>query len=165
MDILPDVLQPNLRIVFCGMAAGNRSAKLSAYYAGIGNKFWKILYDSGLTSTLMSPREYRFIVNHNLGLTDLVKNSCGNDSAITPTSEDIEILRDKILLYRPKILAFTGKQSAKCFLGRNVEYGLQGERVGLTRICVLPSTSTQAMHYWNEKYWHELARNSWGSTV
>lgn len=26
MDILPDVLKPGLKVVFCGMAAGNRSA-------------------------------------------------------------------------------------------------------------------------------------------
>lgn len=33
MDILPDVLKPGLKVVFCGTAAGNRSATNGAYYA------------------------------------------------------------------------------------------------------------------------------------
>ncbi len=32
MDILPDVLKPNLNIVLCGMAAGTRLANIEAYY-------------------------------------------------------------------------------------------------------------------------------------
>ena len=35
--ILPDVLVPNLKIVFCGSAAGTKSAKLGLPYAGPGN--------------------------------------------------------------------------------------------------------------------------------
>jgi TDG/mug DNA glycosylase family protein len=41
---LRDVLQPNLKIVFCGMAVGKKSAELKAYYAQPGNKFWEVLY-------------------------------------------------------------------------------------------------------------------------
>ncbi|MCX6741231.1 MAG: mismatch-specific DNA-glycosylase, partial [Candidatus Parcubacteria bacterium] len=37
--ILPDVLEKGLRIVFCGTAVGDRSAKRRCYYAGRGNKF------------------------------------------------------------------------------------------------------------------------------
>ncbi|GEO17500.1 hypothetical protein [Microvirga aerophila] len=36
---LPEVLLPNLKIVFCGTAAGNRSAASGAYYAQPGNRF------------------------------------------------------------------------------------------------------------------------------
>ncbi|MPR05585.1 hypothetical protein FS320_00765 [Microvirga tunisiensis] len=37
---LPDVLLQSLKIVFCGLAAGNRSAASGAYYAQPGNRFW-----------------------------------------------------------------------------------------------------------------------------
>src|SRR3546814_13773735 len=47
--VLPDVLAPGLRLVFCGSAAGRKSAELGAYYAGPGNKFWPTLYEIGLT--------------------------------------------------------------------------------------------------------------------
>jgi double-stranded uracil-DNA glycosylase len=35
-DVLPDVLGPGLRVVFCGTAAGAVSAVRGAYYAGPG---------------------------------------------------------------------------------------------------------------------------------
>ena len=44
--ILPDVLGPNLKVVFCGTAAGAVSAKRRAYYAGPGNKFWQTIHKS-----------------------------------------------------------------------------------------------------------------------
>ncbi len=40
MDILPDVLAPGLALVVCGSAAGTVSARVGAYYAGPGNRFW-----------------------------------------------------------------------------------------------------------------------------
>ena len=48
--ILPDVLEPGLRVVFCGTAAGKASARAGAYYAGPGNAFWPTLHRSILDS-------------------------------------------------------------------------------------------------------------------
>lgn len=159
MDILPDLLKPGLKIVFCGMAAGTRSTKLKAYYAGIGNKFWSILSDVGLTPYKLAPSEFNNLLDYGVGLTDLVKSASGNDAAIVPSDNDIKMLKEKIELYKPGILAFTGKGSAKYFLGHGVDYGFQKEGVGHTKIFVLPSTSQQANRYWDKKYWHELARS------
>lgn len=50
--MLPDLLINDLKIVFCGTAVGNKSFLRRAYYAGSGNKFYKILYRIGLTPTM-----------------------------------------------------------------------------------------------------------------
>jgi hypothetical protein len=42
--ILPDVLMPGLKLVFCGTAAGTVSARRGQYYAHPQNRFWEILY-------------------------------------------------------------------------------------------------------------------------
>lgn len=47
--VLPDVLEPGLKIVFCGTVAGRTSALRCAYYAGPGNKFWRMRHAVGLT--------------------------------------------------------------------------------------------------------------------
>jgi TDG/mug DNA glycosylase family protein len=39
MRVLPDVLAPNLAIIFCGTAVGSVSAQRRAYYAGPGTVF------------------------------------------------------------------------------------------------------------------------------
>ena len=38
--ILDDIINYNLKAVFCGTAASRVSAKLKSYYAGPNNKFW-----------------------------------------------------------------------------------------------------------------------------
>ena len=37
--VLPDLIKPGLKIVFCGTAAGTVSAKRGAYYAHPQNRF------------------------------------------------------------------------------------------------------------------------------
>ena len=61
-DVLPDVLGPGLRIVFCGSAAGAVSARVGAYYAGPGNRFWPTLHRVGLTPRLLAPAEFRTVL-------------------------------------------------------------------------------------------------------
>ena len=68
------------------MAAGTASAKARAYYAHKQNKFWKILHETGLTPALLQPHQYRDLLQHRIGLTDLVKTHSGMDHQI-PLSE------------------------------------------------------------------------------
>jgi hypothetical protein len=69
--VLPDVLGPGLRVVFCGTAVGSASAKRGAYYAGPGNKFWPTLHAIGLTPRRLMPEEFRSVLDYGIGLTDL----------------------------------------------------------------------------------------------
>jgi len=57
-DVLPDVLRPGLRLVICGSAASAVSAARGAYYAGPGNKFWRILAETGLTPHQLEPARF-----------------------------------------------------------------------------------------------------------
>ena len=71
---------------------------------------------------------------------------------------DPQRLREKLLLFAPGVLAFNGKKAAQVFLDqRRVEYGLQAERIGTTRLFVAPSTSGAANRFWNVDFWNELA--------
>jgi len=56
-DILPDVLEPGLHVVFCGTQAGSASARRGAYYAGPGNKFWPVLHEIGLVPVTLGAAE------------------------------------------------------------------------------------------------------------
>jgi TDG/mug DNA glycosylase family protein len=155
--VLPDVLTDNLSIVFCGSAAGHRSARVGAYYAGPGNRFWPTLSAAALTPRRLAPHEFRSVVRYGLGLTDLCKDAYGRDSELPVGADDKVALRSKILGFRPKILAFVGKRPAAVFLGRPVHCGLQPDRVDCTRIFVLPSPSGAARGHWDEAWWHQLA--------
>ena len=79
--ILPDVLRPYLDVVFCGTAAGTESAKRGAYYAGPGNRFWKTLFEIGLTPRVINPSAFRTAVDHGIGFTDLANTPRGRMQA------------------------------------------------------------------------------------
>ena len=83
-DVLSDLLQHSLRLVLCGTAAGTTSAAERAYYAHPQNKFWKILHETRLTPEQLQPRQYRSLLQHGIGLTDLVKVAAGMDRATLP---------------------------------------------------------------------------------
>ena len=151
--MLPDVLTPGLRIVFCGTAAGTESARQQAYYAHPQNRFWRALYEAGLTPRLLQPAEYPLVFEFGLGLTDIAKFVSGMDREL-PTGalgrDPCAALRAKIELCAPDILAFTSLTAARRFLGRShVGVGPQSERVGGAAIWALPSPSPLAQWNWD----------------
>ncbi|HTM29231.1 MAG TPA: mismatch-specific DNA-glycosylase, partial [Rhodanobacter sp.] len=87
--ILPDVLQPGLALVFCGTAAGKRSAADHAYYAHPGNLFWRALFEAGLTPRLLAPAEFPQLPGYGIGLTDLAKRHSGNDNELPRDAFDV----------------------------------------------------------------------------
>jgi len=154
--ILPDVLQPGLALVFCGTAAGKRSAAERAYYAHPGNLFWRALFDAGLTPRQLAPSEFPLLPDYGIGLTDLAKRHSGNDNELPRDAFDLPALIAKIERHQPRLLAFTSKNAARAALGHATSHGLQNETIGNTRLFVLPSPSGQARGHWDLKPWLAL---------
>ena len=157
MSVLPDVLEPGLRLVFCGSAASTASARAGAYYAGPGNAFWDVLHRVGLTPRRLAPAEFRLLPRYGIGLTDMAKGAAGTDDQIARTDYDPAAFRVKIERYRPGIVAFTGKRPAAAYYGQRVDYGRQPVGIGETVVFVLPSPSGAARRYWDESIWAALA--------
>ncbi len=155
---LPELLRNNLKVVFCGTAAGTVSAQKRQYYAGPGNKFWKTLFDIKLTDRILLPSEFYKLPDYGIGLTDLVKDQSGMDNRIVFREKNRNALFDRIKKHQPKILCFNGKRAAQEYFGKKVDYGLQDESIGKTRLFVAPSTSRAANRYWDIKVWRRLAR-------
>ena len=155
--LVPDLLIPGLRLVFCGTALGTASFRARAYYAGPGNRFWPTLALVGMTPRRFAPQESALLLNLGVGLTDLCKSHYGSDAQLPEDSLDGEALRAKILLHRPARLAFTSKTGGRAALRHPVSYGLQVERWGDTQIWVLPSPSGLAVRFWDASVWQALA--------
>lgn len=156
--ILPDVLQAGLILVFCGTAAGRRSAAERAYYAHPGNLFWRALFEAGLTPRQLAPAEYPLLPRYGIGLTDLAKRHSGNDSELPRDAFDVPDLVARIQRHQPQWLAFTSKNAARAALGHAVDYGLQRDGLASTRLFVLPSPSGQARGHWSLEPWLALGQ-------
>jgi len=161
--VLPDVLRPALRVVFCGTAAGTVSARAKAYYAGPGNAFWATLYETGLTPIQLEPAEFERLPEFGIGLTDICKVLHGSDEEVGTVEFDVSALAAKITEAEPANIAFNGKNAARGALERAVDFGPQPEQIGGAAVWVLPSTSGAARRYWDIAPWHELAQASGSS--
>ena len=159
---LPDVLGPNLRVIFVGTAAGKESAELGHYYAGRGNRFWHTLHEVGLTPRLFEPKEFRDLLALGIGLTDMSKLGSGMDHQISEHEFDPDQFTANVRAYRPRIIAFTSKKAASVWLGasdtRNMSFGHQlNTPADFPDVFVLPSTSGAARASWNIAPWRQLA--------
>jgi double-stranded uracil-DNA glycosylase len=159
--VLPDLLKPGLTVVFCGTAAGRKSAQMGQYYAHPQNKFWRVLYATGLTPRLFAPHEYPLLLELGIGATDIAKHASGMDHQLPKDAlgrTALDDLKARIAAAKPKLLAFTSLAGGRKFLGPHITHGKQAATIGETGIWVLPSPSPAAQNAWNEEVWHNLAR-------
>lgn len=142
---LPDIVQPNLKILFVGTNPGRRSAQIGHYFAGRGNAFWTMLHRSGLTDRLYRTEEDRLLLKLGYGLTDVIKRPSRSISEVK--RKDSEGMKDRldntIRKFSPKMVAFIGKTGYRYYIGdfkNPLKYGLQEDLFG-SKVFLLPSTS------------------------
>ncbi len=99
-------------MVFCRTAVGDTSTKRGHYYAGPGNEFWPLLYQSRLVSEPLTPPDDARILEFGIGLTDLAKTIAASSDAGLGARYDIDGLVDRIERYAPAWVAFHGKTAA-----------------------------------------------------
>src|SRR4051812_27681868 len=68
---LPDLLAPDLALLFVGYNPSVHSARRGHYYAGPGNQFWRLLALAGLTPRIFTPDEDHELLALGIGITDL----------------------------------------------------------------------------------------------
>ena len=159
--VLPDRLRPGLKLVFCGTAAGRQSALQQAYYAHRQNKFWTTLYKTRLTPSLFQPQDYEKLWELGIGLTDIAKHVYGMDHQLPRDAlgpDAIAALKARIAKAQPRILAFTSLNGGRKVMGASAAAGEQAERLGETRVFILPSPSPLAANHWDIGPWQALAK-------
>lgn len=142
---MPDHLREGLDVVFTGFNPSLRSGETGYHYANPTNRFWAVLYRSGLTARQYRPEENSTLLALGFGLTNIVARPTRSVEEITGDEYQAgrQILMDKIAHYRPKVVCYVGKGVYKVFSGRRkAVWGLQDEPVVAGVIdFVAPSTS------------------------
>jgi TDG/mug DNA glycosylase family protein len=159
--VLPERLRPGLALVFCGTAAGRRSALTKSYYAHAQNKFWRTLHTVGLTPRLIAAKDYETLDALGIGLTDIAKFAYGMDHQLPRHSLGPKAARDlrrRIEVMAPRFLAFTSLNAGRKVMGAKAVAGEQPEKIGATRVWILPSPSPLAGNHWDIAPWRALAK-------
>ena len=161
---VPDVLGPGLEVVFCGINPGFVSAAAAAHFANPRNDFWRLLHAAGLTSRLYEPAEQFEVMHEGIGLTNAAPRTTRGSGDLrrgdfAGAAARLERLAEDL---RPKWIAFVGKEAYRGTFNQRPELGVQGRRLGETRLFVLPSTSpANAAVPWDERlrWFRELRQN------
>lgn len=145
MRTLPDHLRKGMKMILVGCNPGDRSARVGHYYAGRGNQFWPMMYESGVIPEPLTYQDDRRVVEFGIGMTDLVKRPTRGVEEIERRefAEGRVLLAQKLEEMRPRVIAFNGKMVYEKFTGRPCKLGLQKERLYGAHVFVLPSTSSQ----------------------
>lgn len=108
---IPDLVDFGLDVLFVGYNPSLRSAALGHHFAGHSNRFWELLFRSGLTPGKLRPEGDRALLSLGFGVTNLVDRPT---RAIDELGRDeyhagAEVLRRRLEALRPRVVALLGK--------------------------------------------------------
>ena len=145
--MLPDLLAPNLLVVFCGTAVATASAERGHYYAGRGNKFWQLLHEAGFTPRLLRPEDDGTLTSYGIGITDLVKKVAQSHDRGLDYGRAGEVAAH-LVAAAPQWVAFNGLTAGRAAAvqlrvanRKDVTLGEQAWQIGDSRVFVVPNSS------------------------
>jgi len=149
---LRDRIRPGVRVLLVGINPGVRSSLTGHHFAGYSNRFWKLLYESGLVPEPITAEDDGRLPEWGFGVTNIVPRPTPGIDTLTPREyvEGRVRLRRKILRHRPAVVAMVGVTVFRgMFPSRKgpVTLGVQPERIGDSAIFVLPNPSGRNANY------------------
>jgi TDG/mug DNA glycosylase family protein len=126
--------------LFVGINPGVRSAVIGHHFAGYSNRFWKLLFDAGLTPELLRAEDDTRLLEWRFGITNLVPRPTPGIDTLSPDEyvRGIKALRRKVRRLKPKAVVLIGvtlyravfnvRASTPVVLGRQAE-ALEGAAV------------------------------------
>ncbi|MGE5399239.1 MAG: G/U mismatch-specific DNA glycosylase [Ignavibacteriales bacterium] len=145
-----DIISPGLRVLFCGINPGLYTAAVGHHFARPGNRFWPVLHAAGFTERLLSPYEETELLKLGYGITNVVERAtaAADELKTEEYREGGRRLLEKLDIYKPEYMAILGIGAYRTAFGvPKAVLGLQPEKLGKTKIWVLPSPSGLNAHY------------------
>jgi len=136
-----------VRVLFVGINPGIRSSQTGHHFAGYSNRFWKLLYESGLVDEPIGYADDRRLPEWGFGITNLVPRPTPGIDTLRADEyvAGARRLRRKVRRLRPEIVAFVGVTLFRAVFerrpGERVPLGVQPERLEGARVFVLPNPS------------------------
>jgi TDG/mug DNA glycosylase family protein len=149
-EVLPDVVAAGLDVLFCGINPGLYSAATGCHFARPGNRFWPALHRGGFTPRQLRPDEQDELLAFGLGLTNIVRRATARADELTGDELRDGALRltELVAEHQPRVLAVVGITSYRtAFQKPAAVIGAQDDRIGSTRVWVLPNPSGLNAHY------------------
>jgi TDG/mug DNA glycosylase family protein len=144
------------------------SAAAAAHFANPRNDFWRLLHAARFTSRLYAPDEQFEVLREGIGLTNAAYRTTPGSGDLRKGDFDRARIERVALEFRPRWLAFVGKEAYRGLFAERPEPGVQPRTLGETQLYVLPSTSpANAAVPWRERlhWFKDLAGRSSGLPI
>ena len=145
-----DLIDYNLKVLFCGINPGIWSGATGFHFAKPGNRFWKTLHLAGFTDRVLHPSEEHELLENGYGITSFCKRTTARADELS-NEEFVEGGKDlvkKIERFKPKTLAVLGIGAYRtAFQKPKAALGLQDEKIGGATVWLLPNPSGLNAHY------------------
>lgn len=107
---VPDLIAPNLKVLFCGINPSLYSAAVGHHFARPGNRFWPTLHRAGFTERVLTPAEERDLLLRGIGITNVVPTASASADELHADdyTRGRRALVRKLRRYRPTVIAFLG---------------------------------------------------------
>ncbi len=147
---VPDVIAPDLCVLFCGINPGLYTAALGHHFGRPGNRFWPALHRAGFTDRQLDPSEERELLRHGWGITNVVARATATADEVTAAelAAGGRELVEKARAFRPRWVAILGVGAWRTAFGRpRAALGRQEETLAGSSVWVLPNPSGLNAHY------------------
>jgi TDG/mug DNA glycosylase family protein len=110
---IPDLVGPDLRVLFCGINPGSLSGELGLHFARKGNRFWKLLQAGGFTDRILDPSDQSVLPTLGIGITNLVERvtAAASELGNEELRAGVQNLEEKAQRLRPRFIAVLGLQA------------------------------------------------------
>jgi double-stranded uracil-DNA glycosylase len=141
-----------VQVLFVGINPGVRSALTGHHFAGFSNRFWKLLFLSGLVPEAVTYLDDDRLPQWGFGITNVVARATPGIDELRPEeyAAGRARLRTKVRRYKPKVVACVGITVYRALFPQQkgvVTVGLQQQRLSESHVFVLPNTSGRNAHY------------------
>ncbi|MFI5838235.1 G/U mismatch-specific DNA glycosylase [Catenuloplanes sp. NPDC051500] len=143
-NVIPDVIAPGLRVLFCGINPGLWSAATGHHFARPGNRFWPALHGAGFTPERLKPADQDRLPGYGLGITNLAPRASARADELTADelAAGGAALAERVITFKPAWLAVLGIGAYRTAFARpKATIGPQPDRIGDTGIWILPNPS------------------------
>ncbi|MEO8906659.1 MAG: mismatch-specific DNA-glycosylase [Microbacteriaceae bacterium] len=152
---LPDLLGPDVRLLFVGINPGLRSVAVQADFGRKGNRFYPALYRAGIVNRLIDastgfdPDDVAHLKSRQVGITTLVRGATARAHELS--AEDLVNgaldLTERVSHIRPHAVAMLGVSAYRVAFGHpKATTGLQPHHVANVPLWVVPNPSGLNAH-------------------
>jgi TDG/mug DNA glycosylase family protein len=150
---LRDRVRLPMRALFVGINPGVRSALTGHHFAGFSNRFWNLLFESGLVPERIRPEDDARLPDWGYGVTNLIARPTAGIDTLRADEyiAGAQVLRRKVRRWKPPVVALVGVTLYRSLFPKAARtppvIGLRDNPFEGARVFVLPNPSGRNANY------------------